>query len=58
MSRRISDGAQFGIDGPWIFTSGLPKGLPNPFRNRHALSAGHALNLSVFFFIKEDLKSL
>ncbi|MCY4528765.1 MAG: hypothetical protein OXD46_07055 [Chloroflexi bacterium] len=58
MSRRISDGAQFGIDGSRIVASDLPKGLPNPFRDSHTLSAGNALNLSVLFLVKEDLESL
>ena len=57
MSRRISDGAQFSIDGPWIITSGLSKGLPNPFRDGHPLPVGNALNLPVLFLIKEDLQS-
>ena len=58
MSRRISDGPQFGIDGSWIITPSLPKGLSNPFRDSHALPLGNALNLPVLFLIKEDLKSL
>lgn len=58
MSRRISDGSQFGIDGSWIITPSLPKSLSNPFRDSHALSLRNALNLPVLFLIKEDLKSL
>ena len=58
MSGRISDGAELSIDDPWIITSGLPKGLPNPLRDGHALSVGNALNLPVLFLIKEDLQSL
>ena len=58
MSRRISNGAQLGIDGPGIIAPGLPKGLPNPFRNGNPLTPSYALNLSVLFLIEENLKSL
>ena len=58
MPRRIGNGEQLGIDGSGTVGSRLPKGLPNPFRDGYALSAGHSLNLSVFFLIEEDLKLL
>ena len=57
MSGRISDGAELSIDGPWIITPSLPKGLPNPLRDGHPLPVGNALNLPVLFLIKEDLQS-
>ena len=58
VSRRISNGTQFGIDGPGIIAPGLPKGLSNPLCDGYALSARNALNLSVLFLIEENLKSL
>ena len=58
VSRRISNGAQLGIDGPRVIAPGLPKGLSNPLCDGYALSARNALNLSVLFLIEENLKSL
>ena len=57
MSRRIGNGAQFGIDGPGMIAPCLAEGLPNPFRNGNPLTPSYALNLSVLFLIEEDLKS-
>jgi hypothetical protein len=39
-------------------TTSQVEGLPHPFGNGHAASAGDALNLAVFGILKDDLEPL
>ena len=57
MTRRIGDAAQLNVYLHAVIVHRLPKGLSDPFRDGHSLTAGNALNLSVLFLIEEDLQS-
>ena len=53
MPRRLSDGAQLGVDRSRVLASCLA----HPFRNGHSLPRGNALVFSRLIVVREDLGS-
>ena len=57
MPRRVGNGAQLRVDGSGVIDPRFAKRLTDPFRDRHTLPAGSALNIDVLFLIQKNLES-